>query len=91
MTEYVATRWYRAPEVMLCELPQRHAGLVERLTRQPSRSTARLSTSGVWGVSLPRCVSRGLRMNYEAEDQSMARRYSLDEVSCQTYLGAQLT
>ena len=20
MTEYVATRWYRAPEVMLCEL-----------------------------------------------------------------------
>ena len=21
MTEYVATRWYRAPEVMLCGLP----------------------------------------------------------------------
>lgn len=26
MTEYVATRWYRAPEVMLCESPSPKKG-----------------------------------------------------------------
>jgi hypothetical protein len=55
MTEYVATRWYRAPEVMLCKLTD--AGIRGIADRQHSRSIQKLLISGVSDVSLLKCVS----------------------------------
>jgi len=55
MTEYVATRWYRAPEVMLCELAGTLRG--PKAEEKHSRSTRKLLIFGVSDVSLLRCVS----------------------------------
>jgi hypothetical protein len=58
MTEYVATRWYRAPEVMLCTLSKAASashGFVCRMREpdlaQRSRSIRRQLTCGRSGVS----------------------------------------
>jgi len=55
MTEYVATRWYRAPEVMLCELAGTLRG--PKAEEKHSRSTRKLLIFGVLDVLLLRCVS----------------------------------
>ena len=63
MTEYVATRWYRAPEIMLTSVSLISLGFAFAdvfESRTGSRSTRTLSTSGPSDVSSQRC-SRGNR------------------------------
>lgn len=59
MTEYVATRWYRAPEVMLCKLPYTSdwydGGGAD--DDQRSRNIQRRLTFGAWAAFSPRWVS----------------------------------
>ena len=56
MTEYVATRWYRAPEIMLTFKQYTKVSGLTRCSGPAFRlSPVRLSTSGLLGASLPRC------------------------------------
>lgn len=55
MTEYVATRWYRAPEVMLCRSINNCSMYIIALEtngKQRSKNIQRLSICGVWDASL---------------------------------------
>lgn len=58
MTEYVATRWYRAPEIMLSFKMYTKVSCANEGCRKLRRSDilgCRLSTSGLSGVSLLSC------------------------------------
>jgi serine/threonine protein kinase len=58
MTEYVATRWYRAPEIMLTYVDPRDAGPTMTLTSifaTASRNIPKPLTSGLLAASWQRC------------------------------------
>jgi len=56
MTEYVATRWYRAPEIMLTFKQYTKVGLLLLISlREITETLNRPSIYGQWAASLLRC------------------------------------